>query len=474
MPFDQFTIEQLAGDLLPTPTKDQLIATAFHRNSLTNGEGGANHEEYRNASVIDRVNTTWETWQATTISCVQCHNHPYDPIRQTDFYRSFALFNNTSDRNLREDYPVLKEFKEAEEEKLEELMSWIAKYGSESKAQEFELLIRTHEPKIVGTDFHQSLHTKFLNRVGDDFTVVYDTSVIGIMGIEVQHVDRMYLNYRNPGTTGSIRIHLNDAEGPMIATAVLEKTGWPYQILSIPVETDAKAGDLFLSFHSDDSDFHAFIEGLVLAPPLPGKDAAGYEEMQRLMDELMRTKAQVSTPIMLEKTTSFRRTTHLFERGNWLMPGEEVLPGIPTTLNPGQQDINSRLTFAQWLMSEENPLTARVIVNRIWAQIFGKGIVPTLEDFGTMGEQPTHPELLDWLALEFSGPQAWSLKQLVKSMVLSATYRQSSRVSPQALETDPDNAWLARSSRIRLSAEQLRDQALLVSGLLSNKMYGPE
>src|SRR5690606_2272920 len=170
----------------------------------------------------------------------------------------------------------------------------------------------------------------------------------------------------------------------------------------------------------------------------------------------------------------YQRTTHVFDRGNWLVHGEEVQPGVPADWNSMPADApQNRLGLAHWLMSADNPLTARVMVNRIWGQFFGTGIVETMEDFGSQGFEPSHPELIDWLALEFQHNHHWSLKKLVKQIVLSSTYRQSSKATQEMIEKDPKNRLLARGPRIRLTAEQIRDQALKVSGLLSNKMYGP-
>ena len=473
MPFDQFTIEQLAGDLLPDPSDDQLIATAFHRNSVTNGEGGAYHEEFRIASVIDRINTTWESWQATTMGCVQCHNHPYDPIRQTDFYSSFAFFNQTNDRNLRHDYPLLRHFEEADEKILRDVKEWINQQGNARAARQMERMVRTHQPKIVATDFDKSLNTQYYNRTGDDFMTVYDSAMIKIKSIDLEGIEKFYLHYQQgKELEARLRIHINDSDSPLVGQAVLKPTQG-FEMRAIPINTKVKKADLYLHFDSDQSNYKALIDGLVPVPKLPGTVENEYPEISSRIDGLMNRNPKVTTPIMMEKQEVFQRKTHLFIRGNWLDPAEEVQPGLAAIFVAGEQDLRSRLDLARWLVSDNNPLTARVIANRIWARLFGRGIVQTLEDFGTMGDSPTHPELLDWMALHFSKDLDWQLKKLIKSIVLSATYRQSSKVKPELLEKDPENVWLARSPRLRLSAEQVRDQALLVSGLLSTKMYGP-
>ncbi|MEM8526850.1 MAG: PSD1 and planctomycete cytochrome C domain-containing protein [Bacteroidota bacterium] len=348
MPFDQFTIEQLAGDLLPEPKESQLIATAFHRNTMTNDEGGTDDEEFRVAAVLDRVNTTWEVWQATTMSCVQCHSHPYDPFRHEEYYTSYAFFNNTADADKYDDRPYISTYPMKDKTKLAKLTASLKGI-----------------PRIKET-------------------------------LESAAID-------------SIRTLINQA------------------------------------------------------PSTP--------EIQALKDTLEHFK-KVRTPIFQELSDEKARKSYLFERGNWLVHGQEVQPGIPNSLDLENGELNDRLALANWLVSNQNPLTARVTVNRFWAQLFGQGLVKTIEDFGTQSLPPTHPELLDWLALHFQNDLDWSIKKLLKTMVLSSTYQQSSAVQEEHLFTDPSNEYLARASRVRLSAEQIRDQALAVSGLLSDKMYG--
>ena len=187
----------------------------------------------------------------------------------------------------------------------------------------------------------------------------------------------------------------------------------------------------------------------LLAKNYPGTEAEDYDSIKVGVDRLMNADPKVTTPIMVEKPASYHRRTHVFERGNWQRKGEEVSPNIPDLFNQDQQAYVNRLDLAKWLVSDENPLTARVMVNRIWARIFGVGIVPTVEDFGTMGELPTHPELLDWLAVQFTTENNWQFKQLIKSIVLSATYQQSAHTDTDAIEQDPENIWLARSPRLR-------------------------
>jgi hypothetical protein len=338
-PFDKFTIEQLAGDLLPNPTTEQLVATAFHRNTMTNNEGGTNDEEFRNVAIVDRVNTTFTVWMGTSIACSQCHNHKYDPISQKEFFQVFAFLNNTADADRADESPTLP--------------FWTA--DQETKKQQLQVLIET-----------------------------------------------------------------------------LEK---------------AKSGNW-----------------LVRARLAGNKKA--------LADQ----KPMTTVPIFRELPAGQRRKTRIQFRGNFLDLGDEVAEGVPAAFHPltapgKPSPATGRLEFASWLVSPENPLTARVIANRFWEQIFGIGLVRTSEEFGTQGELPSHPELLDWLAVNLQTD--WNTKRFLKLLVMSATYRQSAKVTPEQFERDPDNRLLARGPRVRLSAEMVRDQALFVSGLLSPKMLGP-
>ena len=303
MPFDQFTIEQLAGDLLPEPSEDQLIATAFHRNTMTNNEGGTDDEEFRNAAVVDRVNTTMAVWMGTTIDCAQCHTHKYDPITQDEYFQLFAIFNQTADADRRDESPVL-----------------------------------------------------------------------------------------------PLAERIENQEESQPATSV---------------------------------------------------------------------------PIMRELPEDQRRRTFVQLGGNFLELGNEVTAGIPSAFHPPPEDPPlNRLSLAHWLIDPQNPLTARVVANRYWESLFGRGIVVTSEEFGSQGDLPTHPELLDWLATELVR-SGWDRKAFLRLLVTSATYRQSSQVTEQRLQLDPENQWFSRGPRFRMSAEMVRDQALFVAGLLSPKMYGP-
>ena len=473
MPFDQFTIDQLAGDLLPDPSINQLIATAFHRNTLNNDEGGTDNEEYRIASVIDRVNTTWEVWQSTTISCVQCHSHPYDPILMKEYYSSFAFFNNTSDWDVPSEQPLLKELEEEDEAQLDEIKKWIERRSTVSESGKWEKFLLVGEPKLRPEDFDEVENVVHYNRAGQDHMQVFDESYVKIKGVPLQDVDRIYLNYNQSGKyKGSLLIRADSLSGPVIGKTALRETDG---FTNIPVKVDHRSAmaDLYFQFKSESADYFGAIDGFLLGKKLPGEQNAEYQRVYQEIDEMLNAPFKHSTPVMIEKPKTHSRQTHVFVRGNWLVQGDEVSPGIPKLFEGEKMAFNNRLDLAKWLVSDENPLTGRVIVNRFWAKLFGKGLVTTVEDFGTLGDHPSHPKLLDWLALRFSGEWNWGMKKLLKTIVMSATYRQSSKVTAVAMENDPDNKWLSRSPRVRLSAEQIRDQALAVSGLLSDKMYGP-
>ncbi len=323
LPFDQFTIQQLAGDLLPNATKDQQIATGFHRNTSFNEEGGTDPEQFRVERTIDRTNTTSAVWLGLTMGCAQCHDHKYDPISQKDYYKLYAFFNSAEEPSITVGgTPEL-------EKKINEMMTkaneWKTK-GDQDEAKKVEAEIRKIQGKIP------------------------------------------------------------------------------------------------------------------------------------------------TTLVMRERGTA--RVTHLQIRGDFLRKGEVVQPSFPSAISTNITPAKlTRLDLAKWLVSPENPLTARVVVNRAWQEFFGRGIVDTENDFGMQGSLPTHPELLDWLAVDFASN--WSMKKLHKRIVTSATYRQASLARADTTAKDPQNKFLARQSRLRMDAEIIRDVALSASGLLSHKVGGP-
>ncbi len=385
LPYDQFTIQQLAGDLLPNPTRPQLIATGFHRNTLTNTEGGTNPEEFRSVAIVDRVNTTFEVWLGTTIGCAQCHNHKYDPFSQKEYYQLYAIFNNTDDSNLGNDAPIIPAPRVGREKEFDALTARLAEARKKLAAE-------THKVDAAQKDWEKTVKPASL---------------------------------------------------PKDLAAILARPA---------DKRDAKQKEKLAAYHR------------ALSATWKALDA----EVRSLDGRLK--AIGTTTPVLREGTP---RPTHIHIRGNFLAKGDPVKAGLPALFPPPPpgQPI-TRLTLARWLVSPNHPLTARVAVNRLWEEIFGTGIVETSEDFGTQGDLPSHPELLDWLATEYIR-LGWDTKQMLKLIVTSAAYRQSSQVTPELLERDPSNRLLARGPRVRLSAESVRDQALFVSGLLSPKMYGP-
>lgn len=731
MPFDQFTIEQLAGDMLPNPTDDQLIATAFHRNTMTNNEGGTQDEEFRNVAIVDRVNTTMEVWMGTTMACAQCHSHKYDPLTQDEYFQVFAIFNNTDDADRRDESPLIEFFTpeqklrrttiEAQlaeieqslatstdaiatsqslwEQRIQKRTAWTPlsplsitrQSGKDASITEDGIIsVTTAAEKDVYTieiplDVSASGTVKDLATAG-----VPPASAPGIAAVRIESLPSSDLAGGGAGHGGGnfvitevkaqsipagdkapiarfVRIEIpgsqkilslaevqvfsdgnnvamkgkatqssTDFAGPaqyaidgntdgqyenksVTHTAISDNPWWEVDLGSlIPIEKLSLWNRTGGGIHKRLADFRialldeardviweqtiseppnpsadyspsnvrdirfiaAFADyqqsgfspdevidgitepengwavggsiteahGLVLVPgspiainsgafmrltieqnsPYPNHVLANFrisvsddttsierarlptgilalvdkssndrtaeeslqladyyrnnlapetaefrKQAQSLTAELKDMKPEASVPILREITGDGRRKTMLQYRGNYLDKGHEVHEGVPAVFPPilDEAPVN-RLTFAKWLVSDENPLTARVVVNRYWENVFGRGIVLTSEEFGSQGEIPTHPKLLDWLAKELV-ETGWNTRHILKLIVTSSTYRQSAKVTVEAAAADPDNRWLSRGPRVRLSAEMVRDQALKVSGLLSSKMYGP-
>ena len=484
--FDQFTIEQLAGDLLPNPSYDQLLATAFHRNTMNNDEGGTSDEEYRTAAVIDRVNTTFDVFQSTTMSCVQCHDHPYDPIQQKEYYQLLSFFNNTRDEDLMDESPNLRSYSEENKQKMKSVLAWILEYGN-SKTHDFY------------RDFFQFLEPKYQAHN----TVSLNSDYAYVSGVTLSLRNNGQAVYRKMNTNGNenlmfkysptkhktvLTFRKNSPKGEIIGSIQLNETGNPQfnnpknQYAKLKIKKIEEPFDLYIQAKNpslktkNKSSSNAIIASLhwfSFVPELPGKNQKGFAKIENTVTTLLNNPENL-TPIMVENKDFMKRKTHLFDRGSWLSKKEEVTAGVPNTLNPWKEEWEkNRLGLAKWLVSEENPLTSRTIVNRIWYQIFGKGLVLTLEDLGTQSEPPTHPALLDWLATDFITSKQWSLKAFIKMVLLSATYKQSSVIEETKFAIDPQNLYYSRGPKLRLSAEEIRDQALYVSNLLSEKKYGP-
>jgi len=710
-PFDQFTIEQIAGDLLPNPTEDQLIATAFHRNTLTNNEGGTNDEEFRNVAIVDRVNTTMAVWMGTTIACAQCHNHKYDPLLQSEFFQLFAFFNNSEDADRRDESPLLSFYTD---EQKQQRTKWEAELATVEKsllspaadvaagqakweaAFPSDLAWRTVKPASVkssasgaitiGEDAavlvpagakqdtytvelplgpgkysalrlealpHASLPGQgpghaagnfIISRVAATLVPAAGQSLSGrYVRIEspgkqkmlslaevqlfqadknlatageakqsstdyagdakraidgntdgryteansvthtalsddpwwevdlkaTQSIDRIVLwNRTDAGTEDRLKdcrvVLLNDQRQPVFQAVVGEtpkpkvelsltgqrsiefttavadyaqetfaadqvlknpnpkqkgwaiggSTGKPHSLTLVAASPfDAAEGSKLVVTIEQQSQPANHVLGhfrlavtadaraaefgrtppeviAALQVPAAGRSPEQLDVIRKhylsFAPELEPTRKQLATlrkqiadlaaitvPIMKDLPPNQRRVTRIQFRGNYLTLGDEVREGTPGAFPPLPTDAPpNRLTLARWLVDEQNPLTARVVANRYWEQLFGVGIVATSEEFGAQGDQPVHPELLDYLATELTRLK-WDLKAFVKQLVMTAAYRQSSRVTEDLAQRDPENRLLARGPRFRLSAETVRDQALAVSGLLSTKMYGP-
>jgi mono/diheme cytochrome c family protein len=710
-PFDTFSIEQIAGDLLPDPTAEQLVATAFHRNTLTNNEGGTNDEEFRNVAVVDRVNTTLAVWMGTTIACAQCHTHKFDPLTQEEYFRLFALFNNTADADRGDESPLYSIYSDeqqrdrakwqAELAGLEQSLrnppadvlaaqqrwdqdfprefKWqslhpaaassqaglatmiaaddsvhvaagaandtdtieIASPPGSLRALRLEALpedslpskgpghadgnfVLTRLAALIAPPANQTLAGRYVrielpgkgrmlslaevqvfrgsdnvarrgvasqsstdydgspqlaldgntdgnyaaakstthtaasddpwwqvdlqseqpldrivvwNRTDGglggrlvDFRIVLlgearqpvweqtvavapnPSSEFSLSGLRSVEFSAAVADYAQPGFDAGSAI--KNADPKEKGWAVGGQTGKPHVLTLLtkaPIEIVAgsklivtleqaskNANHTLARFRLSASDDvragevartpPAVVE--VLGLPASERTAAQAEllarhfqdtaaELQPLRDQIAALSKQIAelkpqtVPIQRELPVPQRRITKLQHRGNYLDLGQEVSPGTPAIFPPLAAGASvDRLALARWLVDPDNPLTPRVIANRYWEQIFGIGIVASSEDFGSQGDQPVHPQLLDWLATELVRSK-WDTKALLRLLVTSAAYRQSSRVTPELEERDPENRLLARGPRFRLAAEVVRDQALAVSGLLSAKMYGP-
>jgi hypothetical protein len=397
LPFSQFTIEQIAGDMLPEATLEQKIATGFHRNTLVNEEGGTDKEQFRVEAVVDRVSTVGTVWLGLSVGCARCHDHKYDPISQREFYQLFAFLNNCEEPTL--NFP--------------------SKYqAKEEPALEAE--IATFEKRLAETKEASAGRQKDWER-----SLLEEIRKLIDSGNSPLAVDAL----------GEVVKALNTPEGD---------------------RTEDQKKLLADKFYPNDVERSGLEKGL--------------HELKKKLKQLQ--AKQTTTLVVAEMAKP--RESYIHIRGDFLRKGVAVQPGTLGVLPPlnATGKTPSRLDLARWLVDDRNPLTPRVTVNRIWQQYFGVGLVATENDFGTQGEPPTHPELLDWLAGELVARQ-WSLKSLHRAIVTSATYRQASHVRPELTAKDPYNKLLARQARIRLEAETIRDVGLCAGGLLSREVGGP-
>ena len=381
LPFDRFTIEQLAGDLLPDAGEAQRIATGFHRNTPLNQEGGIDVEQFRIDSVFDRVATTGTVWLGLTVGCAQCHDHKFDPITQKEFFRMFAFFNNQDEPTMKVTDPTRDEAKLAK--------------------------------AVLDTD-------KALT---------------------------VFLEQRAPA--------LQQWESGLTKATNTKLPGPVKAALRKPVAKRSLA------------------ERAVLFAASPGGTDKEFKALQKRAKDAADLRDAAPTTLVLKERAQLRKT-HLMTAGDFTRPAEEVAPGVLSVLHafkPDQGPVN-RLDLARWIASKDNPLTARVIANRVWQAYFGRGLVETENDFGSQGTSPSHPELLDWLAVELV-ERGWSLKSLHRTIVHTRAYRRDSANRADLTAKDPDNRLLARQTRLRLDAELVRDSALVASGILTRKVGGP-
>ena len=596
MPFDRFTIEQLAGDLLPNADEGSILATAFHRNTMTNDEGGTRDEEFRVAAVVDRVNTTMEAWMGLSAGCAQCHAHKYDPISHEEYYGLYAIFNTTQDADRNDESPVLDVLGPANRGKLEEASAFRAELvarldaiakdhldATDPSPREGRAVIpllddvlppgatpqrsggppnipwRTFgtegipEPKS-GVRVRESSATA--NQVVQHY---FDNAPVG-SAIELQagdrlvawiwidpamvpseivlqwHAERGLWEHRAfwgedgipwgtaggpskhsmgeiPPAGGWVRLDMDPADldllpGDRLTGVACTQRGGPQggRIFwdGVGVETDQPNRNAW------PHDFSAWLETLetVDGRGLPEKLAvavsAGKARTSEQRDALQRhwsiavrpdgvraasdtlvliesadariaeaRAGSMRVPVLREQAEAEQRVTKLLERGDWRSPGSEVQPGVPEFLPQlASSEPPDRLDFARWLCDPDNPLTARVQVNRAWERFFGRGLVETQEDFGTQGSPPANQAMLDHLARRFIELD-WSWKALCREIATSATYAQQSNISEDMLRNDPANERLDRGSRFRLDAEAIRDSALVASGLMNSRIHGP-
>ena len=474
-PYDQFLTEQLAGDLLPNASDDHLIATAFHRNTMTNDEGGTDNEEFRTAAVMDRVNTTWQGLLGTTFACVQCHSHPYDPFKHDEYYKFMAFFNNSRDEDTWSDYPLLRTFETDDSIKLIALTKWLEQNNFLNESKNINFFLRTWQPSI------NSLQAdSFVNCALNDtkWLAMRNHSSARLKDVNLNGKSQLVYRFTSFVPGGVWTIRLDKVEGPVLKTIPMD-TAKSWRIVAEDIPNTPGIHDLYFTYSNPklknkDKDKNGLqFDWFYLTQPFPGKGKQGYDSAYKHYWQLLTKNVSNTTPVMMDNPPDMSRNTFVFDRGNWLVKTTQVNADVPNTLNPFSKNTpRNRLGLAVWLTDKKNPLTARTMVNRLWEQIFGNGIIETLEDFGTQGAEPTHRELLDYLAYRFMYDHNWSVKKMLKEMVLSATYKQDSKITNDALEKDPFNKYYGRGSRVRLSAEQVRDQALAISGLLSEKMYG--
>lgn len=570
MPYDQFTLRQLAGDLLPNATIDDQVATGFHRNTMVNEEGGIDVAEFRFYALVDRVNTTATTWLGLTLGCAQCHTHKYDPITQREYFQFMAFLDNTDDVERAIADPAVDGVRRRQRERLDKLRADRSRKGAELvKGGHFDRWINDQRSKSIRWSTLVPLSATSKNGASIDilpdgsvlatgdcpnqdvYVVEGKPSVARVGAIRLEALPHDELPAGGPGRAPFGPVGIGDRGDFFLGEITIERildhdrrkvvtcpraeasyepkgrlaklvidgdldTGWsitgrtnreshlvlhlaePIAIesnerwvvtlhhryihqmtlgrfrlaLTHPFEgvgvsrLSSAANDILSQPTIDDRARERLLEDYLASAPELAEISAAIQRAEREMTP------PTSTLVVRERPTSHRRVTLLRQRGDFLRPGESVTAAPPAFLPPIKDAGANRLALAHWLVDPDNPLTARVAVNRQWEAFFGRGLVSTPEDFGTQGAPPSHPELLDWLARQLIR-QGWSMKKMHRLMVTSVTYRQSAEAAPSSWDKDPTNRLLSRFPRRRLDAEAVRDTLLVASGLLTMKVGGP-
>ncbi len=591
LPFDELTIQQIAGDMLPGATQDTRIATGFHRNTMANEEAGVDPDEAMYERIVDRVNTTATVWLGSTLGCAQCHDHKYDPFTQRDYFRLYAFFANTDFERLGKEAAMRYSYREpvldlptpeqerrrralqAEIDRVQAEIARAAKHlGPARAAWEQEVAAAEKSFVVIAPSRLASTGGAKLERLGDGsalatganaledtYVIEGETDLAQITALRIETLLDDRLPKSGPGRDPHGNFVLNGVElrvrprdgsaaseliawkdaladdhnpddglvGALVPRHLIDRPdrGWgidattderrvPRQLVMVPVRPFGHVGgsvlDLRLRHASRDgaqgigrvriSVTGTASPGIVVSAPAPlrpllatpasrrtpeeqGRLAEHYESIAPALDplrgQIRRHRKAIAdlniatTLVMRERPATGPPSAHLRVRGAFLEKGERVVAGVPAALPSIPEGVpHNRLGLARWLASRENPLGARVTVNRLWEQYFGRGIVETSEDFGSQGERPSHPELLDWLATELHERNG-SLKAIYRLIVTSAAYRQAARATPGLIEKDPHNRLLGRGPRFRMEGEMIRDLALSASGLLSREVGGP-
>jgi hypothetical protein len=474
MPYNQFITDQIAGDLFPNPSDAQYIATAFSRNTPSNDEGGTNNEEFRTAAVLDRVNTTWEGLMSTTFACVQCHAHPYDPIKHDEYYKFMSYFNNTRDEDLDAEYPLLKHFNDSLTNKLNTLTNWIAKVSTAKRAQEIRVFLKTGQPVINSTTADSLANAVIRDK---NIALVFrNNGIARLKAVDLNHSDQLILKYRNGKVGGKMSLHLDGPNGPLLKAWKVD-TAAKSQTVYVDYKKQSGIHDVFIKYNNptmkDPMEYAVHFDWFHFTQQFPGSGNPEYAQYKKTFNDLLNTNTS-TTPILIENPATRQRKNQVFIRGAWTSKGKEVGIGVPKTFAFAMPKgaPKNRMGLAMWMTDKRNPLVSRTMVNRLWEQLYGVGLVETLEDMGTQGMAPTHRELLDFMAYQLMNDYNWSIKRMLKEMVNMATYRQDGKLSEELKKKDLFNKFYARGSRVRLSAEQIRDQDLAISGVLSAKMFG--